>query len=176
MGGIRERGNLVFTSAESLRAFAPGPVSSWSSTLGTESVRPESVGVSTSWYDRAACACCSWIDCAKACGSATATALSSWSALKSRLLFSRCSCSSEMAERRAIASGFSLSDIATAGGWGMNVALGGGGGCVGCGGSRGGGGGGTMRACPSVQSTGASWAAVTVGVMGDTGGRFGEAD
>lgn len=33
-----------------------------------------------------------------------------------------------------------------------------------------------MRAWISEGSTGANWAAVTVGVMGDTGGRLGEVD
>jgi hypothetical protein len=65
-----------------------------------------------------------------------------------------------MAERRAIASGFSLSEMATEGGCWMKVATGGGAG----------------RGRASVRATGASWAADAVGVMGDTGGRFGDAD
>jgi hypothetical protein len=56
-------------------------------------------------------------------------------------------------------SGFSLSDIATGAGCCLNVAAGGGAG-------RG----------ASVRSTGASWATDALGVMGDTGGRFGDAD
>jgi hypothetical protein len=65
-----------------------------------------------------------------------------------------------MAERSAMASGFSLSDIATAGGCCRKVATGGGAG----------------RGRGSVRSTWASWAREAVGVMGDTGGRLGEAD
>ena len=65
-----------------------------------------------------------------------------------------------MAERSAMASGFSLSEIATEGGCGLNVATGGGAG----------------RGCGAVRSTGASWAMEALGVMGDTGGRFGDAD
>lgn len=64
-----------------------------------------------------------------------------------------------MAERSAMTSGFSLSDMATEGGCCLNVATGGGAG-------RGG----------SVRSTAASWATEALGVMGDTGGRFGDAD
>jgi len=64
-----------------------------------------------------------------------------------------------MAERRAMTSGLSLSDMATEGGCCLNVATGGGGG-------RG----------SSVRSTVASWATEALGVMGDTGGRFGDAD
>jgi len=64
-----------------------------------------------------------------------------------------------MADRSAMASGFSLSDMATEGGCCLKVATGGGAG-------RGG----------AVRSTGASWAMEALGVMGDTGGRFGEAD
>jgi hypothetical protein len=56
-------------------------------------------------------------------------------------------------------SGLSLSARATDGGWVRKVAGGGGAG-------RGG----------SVRSTGASWATEALGVMGDTGGRFGDAD
>jgi len=59
-----------------------------------------------------------------------------------------------------MASGFSLSEMATGAGCCLKVATGGGAG-------RGGG---------SVRATGASWAAATVGVMGDTGGRVGEVD
>lgn len=65
-----------------------------------------------------------------------------------------------MAERRAMASGFSLSAMETEGGWRMKVAAGGGAG----------------RGRGSVGSTVASWAMVAVGVMGDTGGRSGEAE
>jgi hypothetical protein len=65
-----------------------------------------------------------------------------------------------MAERRARTSGLSLSDMATDGGCWAKVATGAGGG----------------RACASVRSKGASWATDALGVMGDTGGRFGEAD
>ena len=65
-----------------------------------------------------------------------------------------------MAERRAMTSGLSLSDMATEGGCCLNVAVGGGAG----------------RACASVRSTVASWATEALGVMGDTGGRFGDAD
>lgn len=65
-----------------------------------------------------------------------------------------------MADRRAMASGFSLSEMGSEVGCCMKVAVGGG----------------TMRGGASVRATGASWAAVTVGVMGDTGGRFGDAD
>lgn len=59
-----------------------------------------------------------------------------------------------------MASGFSLSDMGTEGGCCRNVAVWGG----------------TTRGRASVRSTGASWAAATVGVMGETGGRLGEAD
>jgi hypothetical protein len=65
-----------------------------------------------------------------------------------------------MADRSAMASGFSLSDIATEGGCGLKVAAGGGAG----------------RGRGSVRSTGASWAAEAVGVRGDTGGRSGVGD
>lgn len=65
-----------------------------------------------------------------------------------------------MAERKAMASGFSLSAMATDGGCWRKVATGGGAG----------------RGRVSVCSSGASWAMVAVGVMGDTGGRLGEAD
>lgn len=61
-----------------------------------------------------------------------------------------------MADRRAMASGFSLSEMATDGGWLMKVAAGGG----------------TTRG----RSMGASCATVAVGVMGDTGGRSGETE
>jgi len=59
-----------------------------------------------------------------------------------------------------MASGFSLSDMATEGGCCLKVATGAGAG----------------RGCASVRSTGASWATEALGVMGDTGGRFGDAD
>lgn len=59
-----------------------------------------------------------------------------------------------------MASGFSLSDMATEGGCGLKVAVGGGAG----------------RGRGSACSTAASWATEAVGVMGDTGGRSGEAD
>jgi hypothetical protein len=130
------------------------------SLLADESARPDSVGVRMSWYDWEACALCSCSDLTKACGSDTAAALSSSRALRSRLLFSRCSCRSEMADRSAIASGFSLSDMATEGGCGLKVAVGGGAG----------------RGRASVRSTGANWAAEAVGVRGDTGGRSGVGD
>lgn len=65
-----------------------------------------------------------------------------------------------MAERSAIASGFSLSEIGTEGGCCLKVAVGGG----------------TTRFRGSGRSIGASCATETVGVMGDTGGRFGERD
>lgn len=68
-----------------------------------------------------------------------------------------------MAERRAIASGFSLSDMGTEGGCCMKVADGGG-----CGGAT--------RGRASWGSGRASCAAATVGVIGDTGGRLGERD
>jgi hypothetical protein len=114
--------------------------------------------VRMSLYDRGACArfCC--MERAKPRGSVTATDFSSARAMRSCLLFSRCSCNSDMADRSAMASGFSLSDIATEGGCCLKVATGGGFG-------RG----------ASVRSTGASWAIEALGVMGDTGGRFGEA-
>jgi hypothetical protein len=150
-------------SAESLRVSTPScpPLASASASApGADSARRASVGVRTSLYDCAACALFSWIDCAKPAGSATATDLSSASALRSRLLFSRCSCSSEMAERSARTSGLSLSEMATDGGCCLKVA----------------GGGGAGRGCASVRSTGASWATEALGVMGDTGGRFGDAD
>lgn len=65
-----------------------------------------------------------------------------------------------MADRRAIASGFSLSDIETGGGCVRKVARGGG------------------RTCLRVSkgSMGASCATETVGVMGETGGRAGDCD
>lgn len=59
-----------------------------------------------------------------------------------------------------MASGLSDSDMATEGGCGLNVAVGGGAG----------------RGRASVRSTGASWAAEAVGVRGDTGGRSGVGD
>lgn len=65
-----------------------------------------------------------------------------------------------MADLKAMASGFSLSDIGTEGGCCLKVAFGGG----------------TTRGRASVLGTGASCATVAVGVMGDTGGRFGDAD
>lgn len=65
-----------------------------------------------------------------------------------------------MAERRAMASGLSDSEMATEGGCGVKVAVGGGAG----------------RGRASLRSTGASWAAVAVGVRGDTGGRSGVGD
>lgn len=65
-----------------------------------------------------------------------------------------------MAERRAMTSGLSLSAMATEGGCWVKVATGGGAG----------------RGCASVRSMGASWATEALGVMGDTGGRFGDAD
>ena len=65
-----------------------------------------------------------------------------------------------MAERSAMASGFSLSEMATDGGCGLKVAVGGGAG----------------RGRGSVRSTGASWATDAVGVRGDTGGRSGVGD
>jgi hypothetical protein len=102
-----------------------------------------------------------WRERAKALGSETAVDLSSSNALRSRLLFSRCSWSSEMAERSAIASGFSLSFIGTGGGCGRKVAVGGG----------------TARVRDGECCRGAaSWATVAVGVMGDTGGRSGSSD
>jgi len=130
------------------------------SLLLAASDRPASVGVRMSWCDWEACARCSCSERTNACGSDTAAALRSWRALRSRLLFSRCSCRSEMAERRAMASGFSLSDMATDGGCGLKVAVGGGAG----------------RGRASVRSTGANWAAEAVGVRGDTGGRSGVGD
>lgn len=63
-----------------------------------------------------------------------------------------------MAERRAMASGFSLSEMGTEGGCCLKA--------VGAGG-----GGGALRGRESERSMGASWATVAVGVMGDTGGR-----
>jgi hypothetical protein len=57
-------------------------------------------------------------------------------------------------------SGLSLSDMATEGGCWVKVARGGGAGQGGA----------------SVRSTGASWATEALGVMGDTGGRLGDAD
>lgn len=59
-----------------------------------------------------------------------------------------------------MASGFSLSDMGTEGGCCLKVAADGG----------------TTRGWLSVLGTGASCATVAVGVMGDTGGRFGEVD
>jgi hypothetical protein len=150
MGGNLGALDSASMRAESLRASGPGAASP----------RPDSVGVSMSWYEDDCWARCSWSDRAKAWGSATAAALSSSSALRSRLLFSRCSCRSDMAERRAMASGLSVSDMATEGGWGLKVAVGGGAG----------------RGRGSVRSTGASWAAEAVGVRGDTGGRSGVGD
>jgi hypothetical protein len=139
---------------ESLRASGPFACSS---SLRPASVSPASVGVRMSWYDCDACARCSWSDRTNACGSETAAALSSSSAFRSRLLFSRCICRSDIADRSAIASGLSLSDIATGGGCCLNLAVGGGA-------ARG----------RSVRSTGASWAAEVVGVSGDTGGGVGD--
>jgi hypothetical protein len=108
---------------ESLRASV---LPAFSSSLLSASVRPARVGVRISWDERDLCACCSCIARTNACGSETAAALRSCSAFRSRLLFSRCSCRIDIADRRAIASGLSLSDIATGGGWGLNVAVGGG--------------------------------------------------
>lgn len=69
-----------------------------------------------------------------------------------------------MAERSAMASGFSLSEMGTEGGCCLNVA--------GAGADAGaGGGGGALRGRESERSMGASWATVAVGVMGETGGR-----
>lgn len=153
----------VFTSmsVESLRASAPVcPVCSWVLSSCSGSARPASVGANTLPGNWAAWACCSWMARAKLAGSETAADLSSARALRSRLLFSRCSCKRDMAERRAMASGFSLSDMATEGGCWRKVATGGGAG----------------REGASVRSIGASWATEAVGVMGDTGGRLGEAD
>lgn len=65
-----------------------------------------------------------------------------------------------MAERSAIASGFSLSAMDTDGGCWRKVATGGG----------------TTRGRGSEGSSGASCATEDVGVMGDTGGRSGEPD
>jgi hypothetical protein len=65
-----------------------------------------------------------------------------------------------MADRSAIASGFSLSDMGKDGGCCLNVAVGGG----------------TTRGRASVFGTGASCAIVAVGVIGDTGGLLGEVD
>lgn len=59
-----------------------------------------------------------------------------------------------------MASGFSLSEIGTEAGCCLKVAVGGG----------------TTRGRASTLGTGASCATVAVGVMGDTGGRLGEAD
>lgn len=87
--------------------------------------------------------------------------MSSSRALRSRRLFSRWSCSSDMAERSAIASGFSLSEMGTEGGCCLKVAAGGG-----CGGAT--------RGRVSAGSGRASCAAATVGVIGDTGGRLGD--
>jgi hypothetical protein len=133
-----------------------------SSSLESPSIRPANVGVRISWDDRDACARCSCIDRTNACGLETAAALSSSSALRSRLLFSRCNCKIDIADRSAMASVFSLSDIATGGGRGMKMAVGGGGGAG--------------RGC-CVRSTGeASWAADDVGVRGDTGGLSGDCE
>ena len=65
-----------------------------------------------------------------------------------------------MAERKAMASGLSVSDMATEGGCGRKMAVGGG----------------TWRGRASAGSAVASWATEAVGVMGDTGGRSGEAE
>lgn len=65
-----------------------------------------------------------------------------------------------MAERSAIASGFSLSDIGTDSGCCLKVATGGG----------------TTRGRGSEGSRVANCATAAVGVMGDTGGRSGERD
>lgn len=100
-----------------------------------------------------------WRDCANAWGSDMAAVFRSCRALRSRLLFSRCSWSSDMAERSAIASGFSLSDMGSDGGCWRNAATGGG------------------RTCFSDaegSGRGASFAGAVVGVRGDTGGRPGE--
>lgn len=149
------------TSAESLRESAlTGPSFDSTRASGATFARPSRVGVRTSLYDCAACARFSCMECTKPVGSATATDLSSARAFKSRLLFSRCSCRSDMAERSAMTSGFSLSDMATDCGCWRKVATGGGAG----------------RGCASVRSIGASWATEALGVMGDTGGRFGDAD
>lgn len=59
-----------------------------------------------------------------------------------------------------MASGLSVSEMATEGGCGVKVAVGGGAG----------------RGRGSLRSTGASWATVAVGVRGDTGGRSGVGD
>jgi hypothetical protein len=64
-----------------------------------------------------------------------------------------------MADRSAIASGFSLSDIGTDGGCWRKAATGGG---------R------TWFAAPEGSGRGASFAGAVVGVRGDTGGRPGE--
>lgn len=140
---------------ESLRPAPPSP-----SSLMAASVRPASVGVSMSLCAPAAFARCSCSERTKASGSWTAACLSSSSALRSRLLFSRCICSSDIAERSAMASGFSLSEMGTEGGCCLKV--------VGAGAGRGGG---SLRGRESERSMGASWATVAVGVMGDTGGR-----
>jgi hypothetical protein len=60
-----------------------------------------------------------------------------------------------MAERRAMASGFSLSEMGSEGGCCLKAV----------------GGGGALRGRGSERSMGASWATVAVGVMGETGGR-----
>lgn len=65
-----------------------------------------------------------------------------------------------MAERSAIASGFSLSDIGTEGGCWRKVVAGGGRTCF----------------CDSEGSSGARRAAAVVGVRGDTGGLSGDCD
>jgi hypothetical protein len=146
---------------ESLR---PAPPSS--SLLMAASVRPASVGVRMSLCAPAAFARCSCSERTNASGSWTAACLSSSSALRSRLLFSRCICSSDIADRRAMASGFSLSEMGTEGGCCLKVVGAGAG--AGAGAGRGGG---SLRGRESERSRGASWATVVVGVMGETGGR-----
>lgn len=152
--------------AESLRI---APCRSWSASwysLRADSEMSARVGARISALALAVWARCARRERAKVWGSDTACCLSSSRALRSRLLFSRWSWSRDMAERRAIASGFSLSSIGTEGGCGWKVAARGGttreGGrdSVGC----------------LVCSRGASCAAEMVGVIGDTGGRSGDDD
>lgn len=162
IGGILVVPVFGWSWAESLRASTAGlsPPISTSPSGCVWSMRPARVGVRISLFACDFCAFCSCNERAKACGSDTAAALSSASAFISRLLFSRCSWRSDIAERKAMASGFSLSEMATEGGCCLKLAVGGGAG----------------RGRDSVGSVGASCAIEAVGVMGDTGGRSGEAE
>lgn len=148
--------------AESLRPFSFCFSSAAAVLSCSEPNESESVGLRGSTFGVSDCFRWFWIWRAKASGSATAAVLRSCSVLRSRLLFSRCSCRSEIADRSAIASGFSLSDIGTDGGCFRNVAAGGGDTWLGF--------------CGSVGATGASCATDSVGVIGDTGGRSGDCD